>query len=88
MTTDPAFGQFAQFAPPIRQADALRAAITAAYRTPEQSCVPPLAVAASVTAPERAAIAATARALIERLRAGKRAGGVQALVQEFALSSR
>lgn len=78
---------FADFAPPVRPADPARAAITAAARTPEPACVPPLIEAATLPADLRAQVAATARTLIEGLRSGKPPAGVQALVQEYALSS-
>jgi RHH-type proline utilization regulon transcriptional repressor/proline dehydrogenase/delta 1-pyrroline-5-carboxylate dehydrogenase len=78
---------FADFAHPIRPPSALRAAITAAARVPEPVCVPALVEAATVSVETGRAAAATARTLIERLRAKKARGGVQALVQEYALSS-
>ncbi len=79
---------FAHFAAPLYRDDPLRAAITAACRLPEEDCVPPLARAAQADAATRTAIAATARQLVERLRTAHQPGGVQALVQEFSLSSR
>ena len=88
MSSDRPYEAFARFAPPLHACDPLRAAITALHRRPEPDCVPPLARAAQVDAETRAAIAATARQLVERLRAAHRPGGVQALVQEFSLSSR
>ncbi|MBG1232618.1 bifunctional proline dehydrogenase/L-glutamate gamma-semialdehyde dehydrogenase PutA [Aestuariivirga litoralis] len=78
---------FAQFAPPVRPATPLRQAITKAYRLPEPDCVPPLIDAAMQTPAQKKAIAATARQLIERLRANPPKGGVQSLVQEYALNS-
>jgi RHH-type proline utilization regulon transcriptional repressor/proline dehydrogenase/delta 1-pyrroline-5-carboxylate dehydrogenase len=78
---------FARFAPPIRPADGLRGAITAATRRPESECVPPLLAAATMPAPVRDAARETARKLIHKLRARPARGGVQALVQEYALSS-
>lgn len=86
MTSEPAT-LFAHFAPPLRPADPLRAAITAATRTPEPECVPPLVAAATLPPELTRAAAATARRLVEQLRAKKARGGVQALVQEYALSS-
>ena len=88
MSDAPGFGGFADFAPPLRRDGALRAAINAAYRIPEIEAVPLLAEAATQPPAMQAAIAATARRLIERLRAHGQSGGVQALVQEFSLSSR
>lgn len=83
MTANP----FADFAPPIRPADPARAAITAAARLPETVCVPPLMEAATLAPDLRARVADTARMLIEQLRTGRPPAGVQALVQEYALSS-
>jgi RHH-type proline utilization regulon transcriptional repressor/proline dehydrogenase/delta 1-pyrroline-5-carboxylate dehydrogenase len=78
---------FARFAPPIRPADELRGAITAATRRPESECLPPLLAAATLPAPVRDAARETADKLIHRLRARPARSGVQALVQEYALSS-
>ena len=75
------------FAPPIAPETPLRRAITAATRLAEPEAVRPLLAAATLPEEGRAAIARTARQLIEALRAKARPGGVQALVQEFALSS-
>ena len=78
---------FARFAPAVRLANPLRLAITAGARVPEHICVPKLVEAASLPVETTRAAAATARTLIEQLRAKKSRGGVQALVQEYALSS-
>jgi RHH-type proline utilization regulon transcriptional repressor/proline dehydrogenase/delta 1-pyrroline-5-carboxylate dehydrogenase len=78
---------FAAFAPSIRKQSALRQAITAAYRRAETDCLPPLAAAARVAAADKAAIAATARRLIEALRAKHKGTGVEGLVHEYSLSS-
>lgn len=75
------------FAPRIAPETPLRRAITCATRQSEVDCVRPLLEAATLPEAQRAAIAQTAAQLIERLRAKDRPGGVQALVQEFALSS-
>ncbi len=75
------------FAPPLRPADELRRAITAATRTPETECVPPLLDQAMLSPDMREAIRTTAQDLIEKLRAKPSRGGVQALVQEYTLSS-
>ena len=75
------------FAPRIAPETPLRRAITAATRLAEPEAVRPLLAAATLPEADRQAIAATARSLIEALRAKARPGGVQALVQEFALSS-
>ena len=65
----------------------LRAAVTAAYRQPEEECLPPLLEAAALSAEEDAGAARLARQLVEALRAKPRRGGVEALVQEFSMSS-
>lgn len=78
---------FAHFAPPIRPADMARAAITAATRRAEAECLAPLVAAATLPAASRAAIRATAERLVTALRASDRRGAVEALVQEYALSS-
>ncbi|MFM9936707.1 MAG: bifunctional proline dehydrogenase/L-glutamate gamma-semialdehyde dehydrogenase PutA [Novosphingobium sp.] len=75
------------FAPRISPETPLRRAITLATRQSEAACVLRLLEAATLPAAQRTAIAETAATLIERLRAKDRPGGVQALVQEFALSS-
>jgi RHH-type proline utilization regulon transcriptional repressor/proline dehydrogenase/delta 1-pyrroline-5-carboxylate dehydrogenase len=78
---------FADFAPPIRPATPLRAAITAAYRRPEPECLPPLVEQATLPGGMRDAARATATALITALRAKHKGTGVEGLVQEYALSS-
>ncbi len=69
--------------------EASRAAIRAAYRTPEPLCVPPLIQEARL-APETAGEAAClAYSLVERLRKERvYSFGVEALMKQFALSSR
>ncbi len=86
-TTIPAGRPFADFAPPIRPQGPLRRAITEAYRRPEAECLAPLLEAATVSADQRAAIAATARKLIAALRAKHKGTGVEGLVHEYSLSS-
>ncbi|ODP39321.1 trifunctional transcriptional regulator/proline dehydrogenase/L-glutamate gamma-semialdehyde dehydrogenase [Sphingomonas turrisvirgatae] len=78
---------FADFAPRIRPATPLRAAITAAYRRPEPDCVAPLVEQATLPDDMRATARATASALITALRAKHKGTGVEGLVQEYALSS-
>jgi len=78
---------FARFAPPVRVASPLREAITAAYRRPEQQCVLPLLDAATLPEPMREKIVDTAGALVRGLRARPHGSNVEALVQEYALSS-
>ncbi|MBB4066654.1 trifunctional transcriptional regulator/proline dehydrogenase/L-glutamate gamma-semialdehyde dehydrogenase [Gellertiella hungarica] len=82
--TNPAF---ASFAPPIHTQTPLRQAITAAYRRPEPECLRPLADAARIAPEMKAAIAGTARTLIEALRAKHKGTGVEGLVHEYSLSS-
>ncbi|WP_371433096.1 bifunctional proline dehydrogenase/L-glutamate gamma-semialdehyde dehydrogenase PutA [Novosphingobium sp.] len=84
MTTRP---PFADFAPPIREQDALRQAITAAYRRPEQECIAALLPQATLPDAARAEASTLARRLVEALRARPKGSGVDQLVQEFALST-
>jgi Proline utilization A proline dehydrogenase N-terminal domain len=60
---------FEGFAPAVRPQSDLRRAITAAFRTPETICVPRLVDAATLPEKIRRSAAATARKLIEALRA-------------------
>ncbi len=65
----------------------LRAAIDAAHRLPEPDCVPPLIAAATLPPDLAAAIRALTIKTVTAMRAQKRRGGVDSLVQEYALSS-
>ena len=66
----------------------LRAAITAAWHRPEPQCLPLLVpLAHSSDAAQRAATTTLATRLVEGLRNNQDVGGVEALVQEFSLSS-
>ena len=78
---------FADFAPPIRPQSPLRRAITAQCRTPETQCLPPLVAMAQMEPAQKREAAATARQLIEALRAKQKGTGVQGLVHEYSLSS-
>jgi RHH-type transcriptional regulator, proline utilization regulon repressor / proline dehydrogenase / delta 1-pyrroline-5-carboxylate dehydrogenase len=78
---------FAAFAPPIHPQGPLRRAITAAYRRGEAECLGPLLGQAALSDTQRVEIARTARHLIEALRGKGQGSGVEALVQEYALSS-
>ncbi|SDW86932.1 L-proline dehydrogenase /delta-1-pyrroline-5-carboxylate dehydrogenase [Pseudomonas syringae] len=82
---------FLDFAESIQPQSVLRAAITSAYRRPEQEVVPMLLEQARLTAPVAEATNKMAAAIAEKLRnqksAGGRAGIVQGLLQEFSLSS-
>lgn len=82
---------FLDFAESIQPQSVLRAAITSAYRRPEQEVVPMLLEQARLTAPVAEATNKLAASIAEKLRnqksAGGRAGIVQGLLQEFSLSS-
>ena len=89
--TAPAAPQpFLDFAQGVLPQSDLRAAITAAWHRPEPECLPALLRAANVADPaQRERIRERATRLVEGLRARRAAGtgGVEALVQEFSLSS-
>src|SRR3990167_4075102 len=74
-------------APPLGVQPPLRPAITAASRRPEPECLPPLLDEARVPDGLGETIAATARGLVQRLRAKGQSGGVEGLVAEYSLSS-
>lgn len=78
---------FAAFAPPNFPQTPLRVAITKAYRRAEPECIAPLIEAATLPEPVRADAESTARALIAALRKEGTRSGVEALVQEYTLSS-
>lgn len=78
---------FACFAPAPGPRNALRDAISAAHRRPERACVADLLAAARLPAVMRGIIAARARDLVTRLRSKPHGSVVEALVQEYALSS-
>ncbi|MDH4873825.1 trifunctional transcriptional regulator/proline dehydrogenase/L-glutamate gamma-semialdehyde dehydrogenase [Pseudomonas sp. BN515] len=82
---------FLEFAESILPQSVLRAAITAAYRRPEQEAVPMLLEQARLPAEMADAAYKLAYGIAEKLRnqksAGGRAGIVQGLLQEFSLSS-
>ncbi len=78
---------FQDFAASLQPSDALRARIAEAYRRPEEACLPPLIEAATLRSPLREVAAGTARDLVTALRARGTRGGVEALIQEFSLSS-
>jgi len=87
MSADKFIKPFAEFAPPVAEQSALRKKITAAYRLPEDECLTPLLEEATFDDDMKAAIAATARKLVETLRTGHKGSGVEELVQEYALST-
>jgi RHH-type proline utilization regulon transcriptional repressor/proline dehydrogenase/delta 1-pyrroline-5-carboxylate dehydrogenase len=65
-----------------------RAAIAAAYRTPEPVCVPPLVEEARLDPAAAAGIQRLAAGLIAKVRGGRtQMFGVEALMKEFSLSS-
>jgi RHH-type proline utilization regulon transcriptional repressor/proline dehydrogenase/delta 1-pyrroline-5-carboxylate dehydrogenase len=78
---------FAAFEQEVVSQSALRAAITAAYRVPEPECVPALIEQARLAAPVADAAQSLARRLVIALRASGSRSGVEALIQEFSLSS-
>ena len=78
---------FAEFAPPVHPHSPLRQRITAACRRPEAESIAPLLAEAAVPTDMREPIRHTALALIHALRDKGQRGGVEALVQEYALSS-
>ena len=78
---------FQAFARGIQPQAESRARITAAYRRPEEECLPPLMAEAALSAPEANAARQLARRLVEALRAKGRPSGVEGLLQEYALSS-
>ncbi|WP_085808581.1 trifunctional transcriptional regulator/proline dehydrogenase/L-glutamate gamma-semialdehyde dehydrogenase [Sphingomonas sp. TZW2008] len=78
---------FADFAPPIRPATPLRAAITAAARRPEPEALAPLLDEATLPDDVKAKALSVATSLITALRAKHKGTGVEGLVQEYALSS-
>ncbi|MDY7577011.1 trifunctional transcriptional regulator/proline dehydrogenase/L-glutamate gamma-semialdehyde dehydrogenase [Herbaspirillum sp. RTI4] len=79
---------FLDWAQNVQPQTDLRAAITAAWHRPEAECLPMLAqLAYTPDAAQRASIEKVAAQLVEVLRSNKDASGVEALVQEFSLSS-
>ena len=78
---------FLAFAQGVQPQSVLRAKITAAYRRPEQECVPVLLAEAAMSEPRLKATQALARKLVEALRAKGERGGVEGLIHEYALSS-
>jgi len=85
------FETFADALAPQTEVPPLRAHITAAYRRPEPQALPPLLEAARLPAGMAGQAQALAQRIAEQLRKRKnatgRAGLVQGLLQEYALSS-
>src|SRR5690606_32312104 len=77
-TNQPAPQPFFDFAQSVAPQTVLRAAITAAYRRPEEECVPLLLNAARQADPS--ATQALARKLVEALRSKRSGGGVEGLI--------
>lgn len=76
---------FFEFAQDVQPQSVMRAAISAAYRRPESECIPMLiGLARSSQAND---VQRLATRLVEDLRARRGGGGVEALIQEFSLSS-
>ena len=78
---------FTAFAPALRPATPLRAAITAATRRAEADCIAALIDEARLPGAAHAAATTLATRLVTELRAAPPAGGVEQLVQEYALST-
>ncbi|CAB3778813.1 trifunctional transcriptional regulator/proline dehydrogenase/L-glutamate gamma-semialdehyde dehydrogenase [Pararobbsia alpina] len=78
---------FLEFAQGVQPQSVLRAAITAAYRRPEQECLPLLIEQARLPAPQAEAARKLAKALVTALRGKRTGGGVEGLIHEFSLSS-
>ena len=78
---------FAAFRCEVVSQTPLRNAITAAYRSPEPDCVPPLVKLATANADEANRIRTLARTLVAKLRAKTRSSGVEGLIHEYSLSS-
>ena len=80
---------FLDFAQSVQPQSVLRAQITAAYRRSETDCLPLLMSEGELSAELRESAAALARKLVVSLREKKRGGGtgVEALMQEYSLSS-
>ena len=76
---------FYEFAQDVQPQSVLRAAITAAYRRPETECLPMLVSQAGPS--DAPAVRALATRLVETLRGKRKGGGVEALIQEFSLST-
>src|SRR5690606_17220207 len=83
----PSRAPFADFLGRAAPTDPLRRKIDLAHRLPEPECVPPLIEAATLPIDATAAIRALTIRTVSAMRAQKRKGGVESLIQEYALSS-
>ncbi|WP_284338051.1 trifunctional transcriptional regulator/proline dehydrogenase/L-glutamate gamma-semialdehyde dehydrogenase [Comamonas sp. NoAH] len=81
------YAPFYALAQDVQPQSVLRAAITAAYRRPETECLPLLIAPASSTQPEGVQTLATRLVHALRAKRHKKTSGVEALVQEYSLSS-
>ena len=88
---DPLLSSFTAFADGLAAPSALRSPITAAYRRPEPEAIPPLLQQARLPVGQAEEAHALAHRIAQQLRDRKnatgRAGLVQGLLQEYALSS-
>uniref|UniRef100_UPI0031E13FBE trifunctional transcriptional regulator/proline dehydrogenase/L-glutamate gamma-semialdehyde dehydrogenase n=1 Tax=Inquilinus sp. TaxID=1932117 RepID=UPI0031E13FBE len=78
---------FLDFAQSVQPQTVLRAKITAAYRRPEEECLPFILAGATLPKPVTDGAKGIARTLVEALRAKGVGAGVEGLIQEFSLSS-
>ena len=78
---------FATYDPAPTERSAFRQKISAAYTRPETEALPDLIAQATLPGETVAWARNTARKLVEAIRAKKNGGGVEALIQEYALSS-
>lgn len=76
---------FFEFGQDVQPQSVLRAAITSAYRRPETECVPLLLEQAISEQADK--VKELALQLVKSLKAKSPSGGVESLIQEFALSS-
>ena len=83
----PAPRPFEEFVRNVQPLAPLRARIAEACRRPEEACLPPLLAGAALPEPAARTARDLARRLVEALRAKGGRGGVEALMQEFSLSS-
>ncbi len=83
----PAYTPFYALAQDVQPQSVLRAAITAAYRRPETECLPLLMAFAASAQPQEVQALATRLVQVLRGKRQKKTSGVEALVQEYSLSS-
>ncbi|MCQ8240164.1 trifunctional transcriptional regulator/proline dehydrogenase/L-glutamate gamma-semialdehyde dehydrogenase [Rhizosaccharibacter radicis] len=78
---------FLAFARSVRPHSVLRAQVTAAYRRPEPDCLPLLMAEATLSEADADRTRTLATRLVQALRARGSRSGVEALIQQYALSS-